>query len=158
MYFRSAWFPWRKTWQDCEFWSGDLQEDKNERETRENQLTIQNHQMQAQQSQAIQALLQQQAQIWAFFLQRRSLFQVNCAMSCFTNCYLIFFFCSQENSVQQDCATYFYILYIVLQKIINLRNFIEKLLQEVCNMSEVSFFWKSFFLYLLEFRLRGVGK
>ena len=47
--------------QDCEFRSEDLQEENNEREARKrqhNQLIIQNQQMQAQQSQAIQALQQ----------------------------------------------------------------------------------------------------
>ena len=47
--------------QDREFRSEDLQEENNEREARKrqhNQLIIQNQQMQAQQSQAIQALQQ----------------------------------------------------------------------------------------------------
>ena len=53
--------------------SEDLQEENNEREAREiqhNQLIIQNQQIQAQQSQAIQAL-QQQAQILALSLYRQ---------------------------------------------------------------------------------------
>ena len=60
--------------QGREFRSEDLQEENNEREARKrqhNQLIIQNKQMQAQQSQAIQALQQQQAQILAFWLQRQ---------------------------------------------------------------------------------------
>ena len=60
--------------QDREFRSEDLQEQNNEREAREwqhNQLIIQNQQIQAQQSQAIQALQQQQAQILALLLQRQ---------------------------------------------------------------------------------------
>ena len=60
--------------QGREFRSEDLQEENNEREARKrqhNQLIIQNKQMQAQQSQAIQALQQQQAQILAFLLQRQ---------------------------------------------------------------------------------------
>ena len=59
--------------QDCEFRSKDWQEQNIEREAREwqhNQLIIQNKQIQAQQSQAIQALQQQQAQILALLLQR----------------------------------------------------------------------------------------
>ena len=57
--------------QDREFKSEDLQEQSNEREAREwqhNQLIIQNQQIQAQQSQAIQALQQQQAHILALLL------------------------------------------------------------------------------------------
>ena len=60
--------------QGREFRSEDLQEENNKREARKrqhNQLIIQNKQMQAQQSQAIQALQQQQAQILAFLLQRQ---------------------------------------------------------------------------------------
>ena len=60
--------------QGREFRSEDLQEENNKREARKrehNQLIIQNKQMQAQQSQAIQALQQQQAQILAFWLQRQ---------------------------------------------------------------------------------------
>ena len=54
--------------------SEDLQEEHNEWEARKrehNHLIIQNKQMQAQQSQTIQALQQQQAQILAFWLQRQ---------------------------------------------------------------------------------------
>ena len=64
----------KKLEQDREFRSEDLQEQNNEREAREwqhNQLIIQNQQIQAQQSQAIQALQQQQAQILALLLQRQ---------------------------------------------------------------------------------------
>ena len=60
--------------QDREFRSEDLQEQNNEREARErqhNQLIIRNQQMQVQQSQAFQALRQEQAQILAFLLQRQ---------------------------------------------------------------------------------------
>ena len=60
--------------QGGEFRSEDLQKENNEREARKiqhNQLIIQNKQMQAQQSQAIQALQQWQAQILAFLLQRQ---------------------------------------------------------------------------------------
>ena len=60
--------------QDRKLRSEDLQEQNNEREAREwqhNQLIIQNQQIQAQQSQAIQALQQQQAQILALLLQRQ---------------------------------------------------------------------------------------
>ena len=54
-------FLQEKLEQDREFRSEDLQEENNEREARKrqhNQLIIQNQQMQAQQSQAIQALQQ----------------------------------------------------------------------------------------------------
>ena len=71
-------FSREKLEQDREFRSEDLQEQKTEREALENQLMIRNQQMQAQQSQAIKDLLQQQAQNLALLLQRRSLFQVNC--------------------------------------------------------------------------------
>ena len=57
--------------QDRKLRSEDLQEQNNEREAREwqhNQLIIQNQQIQAQQSQAIQALQQQQAHILALLL------------------------------------------------------------------------------------------
>ena len=67
-------FLQEKLEQDREFRSEDLQEQNNEREAREwqhNQLIIQNQQIQAQQSQAIQALQQQQAQILALLLQRQ---------------------------------------------------------------------------------------
>ena len=60
--------------QGREFRSEDLQEENNEREARKrqhNQLIMQNKQIQAQQSQTIQALQQQQAQILAFLLQRQ---------------------------------------------------------------------------------------
>ena len=60
--------------QSREFRSEDLQEENNEQEVRKiqhNQLIIQNKQMQAQQSQAIQALQQQQAQVLAFLLRRQ---------------------------------------------------------------------------------------
>ena len=58
--------------QDREFRSEDLQEQNNEREARErqyNQPIIQNQLIQVRQSQAIQALQQQQAQILVLFLQ-----------------------------------------------------------------------------------------
>ena len=58
---RRGWFSSRKLEQDREFRSEGLQEENNERETRErwyNQLIIQNRQMQTQQSHAIQALQQ----------------------------------------------------------------------------------------------------
>ena len=61
VYFRSGWFSSRKIEQDGEFRSEGLQVENNEREARErqyNQLIIQNQQMQAQQSQAIQTLQQ----------------------------------------------------------------------------------------------------
>ena len=64
-------FLQEKLEQDREFRSEDLQEQNNEREAREwqhNQLIIQNQQIQAQQSQAIQALQQQQAHILALLL------------------------------------------------------------------------------------------
>ena len=69
--------------QDREFKSEGLQEENNERETRErwyNQLIIQNRQMQTQQSHAIQALQQGQTQVLALLLQRQqsSVFVVNC--------------------------------------------------------------------------------
>ena len=57
--------------QDREFRSEDLQEQNNEREARErqyNQPIIQNQLIQVRQSQAIQALQQQQAQILVLFL------------------------------------------------------------------------------------------
>ena len=60
--------------QDREFRSEGLQEENNERETRErwhNQLIIQNRQMQAQQSHVIQALQQGQTQVLALLLQRQ---------------------------------------------------------------------------------------
>ena len=60
--------------QDREFRSEDLQEQNNEREAREwqhKQIIIQNQQIQSQQSQGIQALQQQQAQILALLLQRQ---------------------------------------------------------------------------------------
>ena len=66
-------FLWEKLEQDREFRSEDLQEENNEREARKrqhNQLIIQNQQMQAQQSQAIQALQQYQIQILAFVLRK----------------------------------------------------------------------------------------
>ena len=58
--------------QDREFRSEHLQEQNNEREARErqyNQPIIQNQLIQVRQSQAIQALQQQQAQILVLFLQ-----------------------------------------------------------------------------------------
>ena len=58
--------------QDRKFRSEGLQEENNERETRErwhNQLIIQIRQVQAQQSHAIQALQQGQTQILALLLQ-----------------------------------------------------------------------------------------
>ena len=58
--------------QGREFRSEDLQEQNNEREARErqyNQPIIQNQLVQVRQSQAIQALQQQQAQILVLFLQ-----------------------------------------------------------------------------------------
>ena len=58
--------------QDREFRSEHLQEQSNEREARErqyNQPIIQNQLIQVRQSQAIQALQQQQAQILVLFLQ-----------------------------------------------------------------------------------------
>ena len=67
-------FVREKREQDLEFRSEDLQEQINGREAREwqhNQLIIQNQQIQAQQSQAIQVLQQQQAQISALLLQRQ---------------------------------------------------------------------------------------
>ena len=67
-------FLGEKLEQDREFRSEDLQEQNNEREARErqhNQLIIRNQQMQVQQSQAFQALRQEQAQILAFLLQRQ---------------------------------------------------------------------------------------
>ena len=60
--------------EDREFRSEGLQEENNERETRErwyNQLIIQNRQMQAQQSHVIQALQQGQTQVLALLLQRQ---------------------------------------------------------------------------------------
>ena len=65
-------FLQEKLEQDREFRSEDLQEQNNEREARKWQhdhLIIQNQQIQ--QSQAIQALQQQQAQILALLLQRQ---------------------------------------------------------------------------------------
>ena len=59
--------------QNREFRSEDLQEENNEMESRKrqyNQIIIQNQQMQVQQSQANQALQQQQGQILAFLLQK----------------------------------------------------------------------------------------
>ena len=72
-----------KLQQDREFRSEGLQEENNERESRErwhNQLIIQNRQMQTQQSHAIQALQQGQTQVLALLLQRQqsSVFVVNC--------------------------------------------------------------------------------
>ena len=67
-------FHREKLVQDREFRLEDLQEQNNEREAREwqhNQLIIQNEQIQVQQSQAIQALQQQQAQILVLLLQRQ---------------------------------------------------------------------------------------
>ena len=81
-------FLWEKLEQDSEFRSEDLQEQNNGRKAREwqhKQLIIQNQQTQGQQSQAIQALQQQQAQILALLLQR-SVFQVNCVRFCFRDC------------------------------------------------------------------------
>ena len=63
-----------KLQQDREFRSEGLQEENNERETRErwyNQLIIQNRQMQAQQSHVIQGLQQGQTQVLALLLQRQ---------------------------------------------------------------------------------------
>ena len=60
--------------QDREFRSEGLQEENNERETRDrwhNQLIIQNRQTQAQQSHVIQALQQGQTQVLALLLQRQ---------------------------------------------------------------------------------------
>ena len=60
--------------QDRKLRSEDLQEQNNEREAREwqhKQIIIQNQQIQSQQSQGIQALQQQQAQILALLLQRQ---------------------------------------------------------------------------------------
>ena len=56
----SGWFSLRKLEKDREFRSEDLQEEKNEKqvwERQHNQHMIQNQQIQAQQSQAIQAFL-----------------------------------------------------------------------------------------------------
>ena len=67
-------FRREKLEQDREFRSEDLQEQNNERKAREwqhKQLIIQSQQIQGQQSQAIQALQQQQAQILALLLQRQ---------------------------------------------------------------------------------------
>ena len=76
--------------QDREFRSEDLQGENNERKVREsqhNQLMIQNQQMQAQQSQTIQALLQQQTKILPLLLQKQySVFLVNYVRLCFRDC------------------------------------------------------------------------
>ena len=67
-----------------------MPEENNDREARkklQNQLIIQSQQMKAQQSQAIRALQQQQAQILAFLLENQfSLFQMNCVWFCFRDC------------------------------------------------------------------------
>ena len=73
---RSGWLLFvlfQKNEQGREFRSGDLQEESSEREAwkrQHNQFIIQNKQMLAQQSQAIQALQHQQAQVLDFLLQR----------------------------------------------------------------------------------------
>ena len=120
-------FLGEKREQDLEFRSEDLQEQINEREAREwqhNQLIIQNQQIQAQQSQAIQVLQQQQAQISALLLQRQ---------------YKVVYFKWTVLDFVSEIAFNLFLLLTrklfntikkLLRKLLFSRNFIEKLLQE----------------------------
>ena len=101
-----------------------------------NQLIIQNQQIQAQQSQAIQVLQQQQAQISALLLQRQ---------------YKVVYFKWTVLDFVSEIVFNLFLLVIrklfntikkLLRKLLFSRNFIEKLLQEGFNMSESLIFFK----------------
>ena len=103
---RSGWLLFvlfQKNEQGREFRSEDLQEESSEREAwkrQHNQLIIQNKQMLAQQSQAIQALQLQQAQVLAFLLQRVKWFISSQICSVlFQRLYLIFSFVRKKTTV-----------------------------------------------------------
>ena len=103
---RSGWLLFvlfQKNEQGREFRSEDLQEESSEREAwkrQHNQFIIQNKQMLAQQSQAIQALQLQQAQVLAFLLQRVKWFISSQICSVlFQRLYLIFSFVRKKTTV-----------------------------------------------------------